>query len=619
MKENETNNISEQQKIWSYLKGYRVVYGNDKDIAYIDCTREYTFEQSYNEWNRYARVFSGLGITQNNKSRAALCTAIVVESMFCYFGLNMTGAEVSMFSYPDFLPGGNWKTMIEKEKITDLIISDIMVTPSLWKEIQREKKNLGLKNVILLHTKLGGPAVGPAELVYNEFNYHALRRFPGTYFMNDLLEKYRNTPICYGSYSDDNIGAIAHTSGTANGTRKPIIFSEFDFNHCLATGSKMVTSEIMNVQKRFLATLDLSSVQSFTSYLSYFALGVTTIFTFFGFMHPKYINAIAYYKVGNCFASSFIIDKWLEREELADLDLSSLDQVTFGGSYVSESSWERYKKFFADHGFKGMFTRGYGMSEVMVNAFVKVGDGDTMGQPVDANLIRIRDEDDGKFYRLDEGPRTGILHMSGSSVCRNTFDGEKLFDYVVIDGINFICTNDMIRIEVDGSLVFVGRADKYFVNNEGRRFDSGFVEAQLARHPLIKECAVAPILEKRIHDTVPVLYVVPEQTSKDPAEDIRQALVDVYVREKKINADNIPVQFVLVDELPLNQNGKIDVYRITRERLQGDIYDIKPLRENGDISDIKIEHVDKASTMVASVPEGMENSGSAFNIFELFN
>ena len=54
----------------------------------------------------------------------------------------MTGAEVSMFSYPDFLPGGMWKTMIEKEKITDLVVSDIMVTPEIWEEIKEGQREV---------------------------------------------------------------------------------------------------------------------------------------------------------------------------------------------------------------------------------------------------------------------------------------------------------------------------------------------------------------------------------------------------------------------------------------------------------------------------------------------
>ena len=103
------------QKVWKFIKASTSEYVNrNTDIAYIDCTRKYTYDQAFNEWDRYARAFSGLNICQKNKSRVAVAGAITVEPVFCYFGLNMTGAEVSMFSYPDFLPSGKWDVPMDK-------------------------------------------------------------------------------------------------------------------------------------------------------------------------------------------------------------------------------------------------------------------------------------------------------------------------------------------------------------------------------------------------------------------------------------------------------------------------------------------------------------------------
>ena len=257
------------------------------------------------------------------------------------------------------------------------------------------------------------------------------------------------------------------------------------------------------------------------------------------------------------------------------------------------------------------------MSEVCGNGFFAPIEDEDFGQPGKKEYVRICDENNHQYYTLDDGPRTGILCMSGPAITGNEFDGKRLFEYVVIDGRNYINTNDLVRIEEDGRVMFVGRADKYFVNNEGRRFDSGMVETEMMNRPDIDRCAVAPVLEKRIHDTVPVLYVVPNG-SDNAAERIRQVFVDVYVKEAKLSADNLPVQLMIVDDLPVNQNGKIDIFRITRERLLGDAYNIVPVRTDGELTDISLEHVDALSSIVAATPEGMGES-SAFNLFELFN
>lgn len=622
-----TGRGSIDKKIWEYTAEQNSISRERLDAAaIIDCTRKYTYAQMFKEWERYAGVFSGLSICESSRSRVAIAGAITAEPVFCFYGLNMTGAEVSMFSYPDFLPGGNWKTMIEKEKITDLIISDIMVTPSLWEEIQKEKEHLGLKHVILLHSKMGGPCTGPAELLYNEFNYHALKRLPGALFMEDLTDEFEDFPITYGKYDKQNIGVIAHTSGTANGIRKPIVFGEKDFNDLasLYIGSSDTvkldySKEPDGNQVYMLILFDLSSLQMLMGGVNaILAGGNVGVFTFFGFLHPKFIKAVPYYGITLLGMSGFMIDKWMEDKAVKDLDLSGLTNIRLTGSYVSPSRLKEYKAFLKAHGFNGELTRGYGMSEVNGNGFAAQSEEDELGQPFYRNLIRVRDENDNKYYTLDDGPRTGILYMSGLSVCRNELDGEKLFDYEVIDGNNYICTNDMIRIEKDGKIVYAGRADKYFANNEGRRFDSGIVETTMTKHPYIAGCAVVPVFEKRIHDTVPVLYVIPGKKGRNAAENIRKALFDYYVKERKLGKDDLPVQFMIVKDIPCNQNGKIDIFKITRQRLSGDAYNIIPVIKNGKLSDLNIEHVDRLSSIVANVPEGMEN-GSAFNIYDIFN
>lgn len=613
------------QSIWKYVKEFNSIDEDHlKAVAVIDGTREYTYKQMFEQWENYARVFSGLKICSANKSRAAICGAICAEPLFAFYALNMTGVTTSMLSYPDFLPGGNWKAILQKEKITDLIISDIMVTPKLWREIYDAKEDLGLRNIILLHSRLGGPAVGPCELIYDEFNYHLLKRIPSTVFMDDLVETYKDTPIRYSKSNGDSIAVITHTSGTTKGVRKPLPYTDRAVNikttkqkndlHMMSQGS--------DKQLRVALEFDYSSYLILCGLANGFlANGDTVVTTCFGFLHPKFIKAVDYYGISILNASGFMIDKWIERTDLDDLDLSDVKIIMIGGSYMAPEKVKRYEAFFKDHGYKHDVIRGYGMSEAG-SAQIVVPPGneeDILGYPGNKEEFMIKDEVDGKFYTLDEGSRTGIMYVASDTLCCNELDGEPLFDFTVINGRNFLCTNDMIRLNENGSLAYAGRSDKYFANNEGVHFDSGIVDVQMAAHPAINMCAVVPVLEKRIHDTVPVLYVVPSQKGPDAAESIREAFVDVYITKKKIADNNLPVQFVIVDSIPCNTNGKIDIFRITRERLSGDAYNIKPVRKGGKLTDIEIEFMDELSSIRGgSLPEGMGES-SPFNIFDFMN
>ena len=62
--------------------------------------------------------------------------------------------------------------------------------------------------------------------------------------------------------------------------------------------------------------------------------GNTVVLTFFGFLHPKFVRAVGYYKLNMIFTSGFMLDKWLENEDDEHMDFSSLDVFSCGGSYV---------------------------------------------------------------------------------------------------------------------------------------------------------------------------------------------------------------------------------------------------------------------------------------------
>ena len=613
------------QSIWRYIRQRNSAPERLKSTALIDCTREYTYGQMFSEWERYARVFSALGITDRRGSRVGIGGTISAEPLFAFYGLNMTGVTVSMLSYPDFLPGGQWRTMVEKEKLTDLVLSDIMITPELWPEIRKAGAELGLRHIILLHSHLGGPCTGPAELAYNEFNYHALRRLPGTVFMEDLLRKHSAAAIVYGEYDPGRPAIITHTSGTTRGTRKPLPFTDRAVN-TVATdfrrGFHSFSKENMDRPLRIAPSFDFSSFLCMCGIVNAdLAVGDTIVLTFFGFMHPKFVRAAGYYRLDVMFVSNFMIDSWMKREDDGGIDLSSLKVFSFGGSYTSAEKLVKYYDFIRKHGCKGRILRGYGMSETG-GMQLTVPDGcmeDILGFPEPKENFRVLDESDGRFYRADEGVRTGVMYIASDSLCMNELDGQVLFDYTKIDGRDFLCSNDLVRVNANGSISYAGRADRYFVNNDGVRFDPGLVETEMAKQPGIEKCAVVPVLDKRIHDTVPVLYVIAANGEKNAAETVRRALSEVYVRGGRITETNLPSQFILVDSIPCNANGKIDIYRITRDRLKGEAYNILPVKEGGALTEIRTELAQQLDSIRGgTLPEGM-GGGSALGLYDLFN
>ncbi|MGX8704732.1 MAG: AMP-binding protein, partial [bacterium] len=525
-----------EQNVWRYVRELILSKPDHlKHTALIDCTRTYSYEQMFSAWESYARVFSALGMTGKNGSRVAIAGTISAEPLFAFYGLNMTGAEVSMFSYPDFLPGGDWVSMARNEKITDLVLSDSLVTPATWGEIENAKKTLGLRNVLLLHSRLGGPCTGPAELVYVECNYQALRHIPQTVFMDDLLRKYAAAPLTLAEDNPDHIALITHTYGSSKGARKALPYTERAVNRTATSLKDGFRGTLGRAhagrQLRIAPCFDFSSFLCLGGIVNpHLAEGESVVLTFFGFMHPKFVRVVHYYRVDVLFVSGFMIDSWMRRKDIADDAFEPLGILALGGSYLTREQIGQYLSFAKKHGFQGTLTRGYGLAETG-GAQLIVPDGsesDILGFPSPKENYRIQDDADGRFYTADDGIRTGILYITSDSMALNVLDGEKLFDYTKIEGREYVCTNDLVRVNEDGSLSYAGRSDRYFANNDGICFDAGLVEAELMKQPGILDCAVVPVLDKRIHDTVPVLYIIPVR-KEEAVGDVKMALKEVFL------------------------------------------------------------------------------------------
>ncbi len=83
-------NIPRNQKAWKYIRD--VTNTNVRNLnrnALVDGTGRYTYGLLFREWERYASVFSALGMTGENHSRVGLLGSTNAEVIFTLYGLNM--------------------------------------------------------------------------------------------------------------------------------------------------------------------------------------------------------------------------------------------------------------------------------------------------------------------------------------------------------------------------------------------------------------------------------------------------------------------------------------------------------------------------------------------------
>lgn len=126
-------------------------------------------------------------------------------------------------------------------------------------------------------------------------------------------------------------------------------------------------------------------------------------------------------------------------------------------------------------------------------------------------------------------------------------------DAIADDGSRLYRTGDRVRWLSNGALAFLGRMD-HQVKIRGNRVELGEVEAQVRQ--------LAPV----IRQVIARLVQVPEQ----PPRLIVYVVADSALSVEKLEADlrlrvpdfMVPSAFVLVDEILLNANGKVDLNRL---------------------------------------------------------
>ncbi len=103
---------------------------------------------------------------------------------------------------------------------------------------------------------------------------------------------------------------------------------------------------------------------------------------------------------------------------------------------------------------------------------------------------------------------------------------------------------------------------------------------------------MAPEYSKLIHDTIPVLYVETTEGMKKAKMTVRNALIDVFIKNGEIDNTNLPSHVVITKSIPYTSTGKVDVHQILTGNIEGIRYVIKPVNNKGELVDIKLISTD---------------------------
>ncbi|APR52794.1 4-coumarate--CoA ligase [Sphingomonas koreensis] len=198
----------------------------------------------------------------------------------------------------------------------------------------------------------------------------------------------------------------------------------------------------------------------------------------------------------------------------------------------------------------GMLIEYYGMTEgggtcvLMCNMFPNKLH--TVGMPVPGHDIRLIDDEGREVPQGEMGEVVGRspAMMSGYHGRKQASADAEWFD---AEGNRYIRHGDVGRFDEDGFLTLMDRKKDLIISGGFNIYPSD-LEAELVRHPAVRDCAVVGVPSEQWGETPVAFYVPADET---PAAEVLAAVNAVLGKTQRLAA------LLPIDELPRSAIGKV--------------------------------------------------------------
>lgn len=198
----------------------------------------------------------------------------------------------------------------------------------------------------------------------------------------------------------------------------------------------------------------------------------------------------------------------------------------------------------------GLLVEYYGMTEgggtCILNATAHPDKLHTVGQPAPGHDIRLIDDEGREVPQGEMGEvvgRSGAM-MSGYHGRKQATSEAEWFD---ADGNRFIRHGDVGRFDEDGFLILMDRKKDLIISGGFNIYPSD-LEAELRRHPGVRDCAVVGVPSQQWGET-PVGFYVPADAT--PAAEILAAVNATLGKTQRL------ADLIAIEELPRSAIGKV--------------------------------------------------------------
>ncbi|NQZ11250.1 MAG: amino acid adenylation domain-containing protein, partial [Algicola sp.] len=270
------------------------------------------------------------------------------------------------------------------------------------------------------------------------------------------------------------------------------------------------------------------------------------------------------------------VENMLHLLRAQELDEYSVALIS-SGDRVSETLWQKLNHYCHTHNTKAV--NAYGPSETTINAtwaLVTTAYGSHIGKAAENANIYVVDYSG----NLSVYGTVGELCISGDCVARGYLNQSELTTERFIENPfgagRLYKTGDLVRFEPSGNLEYIGRVDSQ-VKIRGFRVELSEIEQQMAQLTCVDSSVVVlPNTRLSANKGTAQTQLVAYFTVIPTLAFSTQSKIVATVREQllpMLPEHMIPTAFVILDEMPLNAAGKIDIKALPKVDITGQIAD----------------------------------------------
>lgn len=606
-----------QKTIYQYMKEKSTPVKAKTAITYFG--KEILYDELYENIKLSSKVFTDLGVKVQD--RIMFLMPNIPETAYTFYGSTEIGAVAD---YIDPRPESvDLKTsankvlaMIKKEKVNYIVALDQCYV-GLIKPIEDELKDFGIKNIIVvsandsmetIHTMNYLMEIGQFEglktlrtqirksKVIHEMTEEAVKNAKiETLYYRDLARECSNIYLPERIYKPNELAVIVHSAGTTSLTPKPIPLTHDNLN--------------AYIQQSFVSNMPVQYGDRALHMLPYYAAYGLVNVTHSGLCHGNNLIQVPEFSIANLgklmkkYRPQTIIGTptWflslLKDKSISKEDLSYLTMITYGGDSMEVEDELRVNEFLKEHNAKTVLTKGHGMSETAGCASFAVRDYNmpgTLGIPLANTIYAIVDPETKEMKKFEDGQEylEGELIISTKAATSGVLDGIEYVKHKTYDGIDFIVTNDIARMDRKGVMTFLSRSDRSFTRYDGYKLKPFELENMIKSYEHVKYCVISPYYDENKIGNMPLVNIVLEDgvklTNEERVVFVKQMIDDLFVKNVNVSSRQIPSRVRIRQEMPITKNGKIDFKILEYEEMDGTEIYIEMEETNISIGDIKV-------------------------------